>query len=170
MRVLLFAFAGVCLILSLIHPVPCLICVALSVFLFIKMPIIAKRKYKNLLVSEDDDAPIEEDDDDEDYDDDDDEPDLGFDLTQRGMQYEKASDENNAVRCYELAVNEHADFPYPYLRLAIIYRKRKQWDDVVRVCDAALAALSGHAGKLCQPEEWEKRKAYAVSKLDTKQD
>lgn len=91
-------------------------------------------------------------------------------LNQYGAQAEASGNIDRAIAYYEDIVSDKAPLPNAYVRLAILYKKRKQWADVVRVCDAALAVLPGHSGKLCQPEEWEKRKAYAVSKLDTNQD
>ena len=88
-----------------------------------------------------------------------------FELNQRGMQAEAAGDVEKAVRCYEEIVGNGFRLPHSYMRLAIIYKKQKRWEDVVRVCDAALDALSGMTGKLCQPEEYEKRRAEALSKI-----
>lgn len=172
MRILLAVLTAMSLTMSLIFPAQGLICAVLFVFLFIKMPGIAKYIFETRWAQEAAARAAEMDGDDGDDDDDegDDDPDIGYDLNQRGMQYEKSGDEGNAVRCYELAVNERTDIPYPYRRLAIIYRKRKQWEDVVRICEAALAVLPGHAGKWCEPEQYGKWRDDAVSKLDTNQD
>ena len=88
-----------------------------------------------------------------------------FNLNQYGMQAETAGQTDKAIGYYEDILEEKVALPNAYMRLAIIYKKRQQWEDVVRVCDAALEILPGNPGKLCQPEEYEKRKAYALSKL-----
>lgn len=168
MRVLLVALAAMCLLMSLIKPLPGLIGAALSVFVFIKMPQIAKASFEakwareSAMRSADLDDEDEGDEDEDDFDDDND---LAYQLSQKGDNYEKAGDVGNAVLCYELALDEHADMPHPYLRLAVIYKKQHRWEDVVRVCDAAIVNLRGSVGKYCQPEEYEKRKAYALEKL-----
>ncbi len=95
--------------------------------------------------------------------------DKSYHLNQYGMQAEKDGDVNKAIRYYEDIVSDKAILPNAYVRLAIIYKKQKRWEDVVRVCDAALSVLPGTPGKLCQPEEYEKRKEYALSKMREKQ-
>lgn len=88
-----------------------------------------------------------------------------YNLNQYGIQAEAAGDVEKASRYYEDIITEKMSMPNAYMRLAIIYKKQKRWEDVVRVCDAALVVLPGRPGKLCQPEEYEKRKAYALAKL-----
>lgn len=89
-------------------------------------------------------------------------------LNQYGAQAEASGNIDRAIVYYEGIVSEAAPLPNAYMRLAIIYKKRGQWADVIRICEAALDVLPGHSGKACRPEEWEKRMIYAVSKLDTK--
>ncbi len=89
-----------------------------------------------------------------------------YHLNQFGMQAEAAGNEEKAIGYYEDVLEEKGVIPHAYMRLAVIYKKQHRWEDVVRVCDAALAVLPGTPGKLCQPEEWEKRKAYAISQMD----
>ncbi len=91
-----------------------------------------------------------------------------YHLNQYGTEAEAAGNVGRAISYYEDVIADGAVLPNAYMRLAVIYKKQHRWEDVVRVCDAALAVLPGHAGKWCQPEEWEKRKAYAVTKLGTK--
>lgn len=90
----------------------------------------------------------------------------GYHLNQFGMQAEKDDNLEKAIRYYEDVLDEKAPLPHAYVRLAVIYKKQHRWEDVVRVCDAALAVLPGTPGKFCQPEEWEKRRAYALTKLN----
>ena len=89
-----------------------------------------------------------------------------YHLNQFGMQAEAAGNVEKAIGYYEDVLEEKGALPHAYMRLAVIYKKQHQWEDVVRVCDAALAVLPGTPGKLCQPEEWEKRKAYAISQMN----
>ena len=89
-----------------------------------------------------------------------------YHLNQFGMQAEAAGNVEKAIVYYEDVLAEKGALPHAYMRLAVIYKKQHQWEDVVRVCDAALAVLPGTPGKLCQPEEWEKRKAYAISQMN----
>ena len=89
-----------------------------------------------------------------------------YHLNQFGMQAEAAGNVEKAIGYYEDVLAEKGALPHAYMRLAVIYKKQHQWEDVVRVCDAALAVLPGTPGKLCQPEEWEKRKAYAISQMN----
>ena len=89
-----------------------------------------------------------------------------YHLNQFGMQAEAAGNVEKAIGYYEDVLAEKGALPHAYMRLAVVYKKQHQWEDVVRVCDAALAVLPGTPGKLCQPEEWEKRKAYAISQMN----
>lgn len=89
-----------------------------------------------------------------------------YHLNQFGMQAEAAGNVEKAIGYYEDVLEEKVALPHAYMRLAVLYKKQHQWEDVVRVCDAALAVLPGTPGKLCQPEEWEKRKAYAISQMN----
>lgn len=91
--------------------------------------------------------------------------DRAYNLNLYGMQAEKSGDLERAVRYYEDIVADEAVLPNAYVRLTIIYKKQCRWKDVIRVCDTALSVLPGHPGKLCQPEEYQKRRAYALSKL-----
>lgn len=88
-----------------------------------------------------------------------------YHLNQFGMQAEAAGNVEKAIGYYEDILEEKIALPNAYMRLAVIYKKQHRWADVVRVCDAALTVLPGTPGKLCQPEEWEKRKAYALAKM-----
>lgn len=89
-----------------------------------------------------------------------------YHLNQFGMQAEAAGNVEKAIGHYEDVLEEKVVLPHAYMRLAVLYKKQHQWEDVVRVCDAALAVLPGTPGKLCQPEEWEKRKTYAISQMN----
>ena len=92
--------------------------------------------------------------------------DKAYHLNQYGMQAEAAGDIEKAIRYYEDVVADKACLPHSYIRLAIIYKKQKRWEDVVRICDAALSVLPGTPGKWCQPEEYEKRRSEAIAKIE----
>lgn len=56
----------------------------------------------------------------------------------KGQQLEKQGDIEGAIRLYEQNVADEADTPFPYKRLAIIYRKQKRLDDEIRVLEKAV--------------------------------
>jgi hypothetical protein len=51
-----------------------------------------------------------------------------------GIQAEKQGDIDTAIAKYERNVGEMSGGNHPYERLRIIYRRRKQYDDAIRVC------------------------------------
>lgn len=58
----------------------------------------------------------------------------------KGRELEKRGDIEEAIRLYEQNVVDKADTPFPYNRLAIIYRKQKRLDDEIRVLEKAIKA------------------------------
>ncbi len=56
----------------------------------------------------------------------------------RGIELEKSGREDEAVRLYEENVKENSVGNHPYDRLAIIYRKRMQVDEEIRVLEKAI--------------------------------
>lgn len=56
----------------------------------------------------------------------------------KGSQFEKDGQIDKAVRLYERNVQENFEGNHPYDRLAIIYRKRNQIDDEIRVLEKAI--------------------------------
>lgn len=56
----------------------------------------------------------------------------------RGMQFEKDGQLDKAIKLYETNVQENFEGNHPYDRLAIIYRKRNQIDDEIRVLEKAI--------------------------------
>ncbi|MBA7567513.1 hypothetical protein ES695_02195 [Candidatus Atribacteria bacterium 1244-E10-H5-B2] len=50
-----------------------------------------------------------------------------------GKELEKAGKIDEAIALYEKNIKEEFDGKHPYIRLAIIYRKRKLFDDEARV-------------------------------------
>jgi len=56
----------------------------------------------------------------------------------KGIELEKKGHTDKAIELYEQNVSESFDGNFPYDRLAIIYRKRKQIDDEIRVLKKAV--------------------------------
>lgn len=69
----------------------------------------------------------------------------------KGKDLEKQGDIEDAIRLYEQNVADKADVPFPYNRLAIIYRKQKRFDDEIRVLEKALKAYR----EIEQNKKWE---------------
>jgi len=55
------------------------------------------------------------------------------DKNNKGIELEKKRDIENAIKLYEKNVADEFFGTHPYDRLAIIYRKRKQFDDEIRI-------------------------------------
>lgn len=55
-----------------------------------------------------------------------------------GIKYEKDNEINKAIELYEQNIKECFDGNHPYDRLAIIYRKRGQIDDEIRILEKAI--------------------------------
>lgn len=64
-----------------------------------------------------------------------------YDRRNKGRDYEKEGKVHLAVKQYEKNVAEMCYLPASYQRLRIIYTKRKQYDDALRVCRAYLRFL-----------------------------
>ena len=56
----------------------------------------------------------------------------------KGVELEKKGRTDKAIELYEQNVSENFDGNHPYDRLAIIYRKRNQMDDEIRVLEKAI--------------------------------
>ncbi len=55
-----------------------------------------------------------------------------------GIKLEKKGNIDKVIELYEMNVAENCMGNHPYDRLAIIYRKRKQYDDEIRVLNKAI--------------------------------
>lgn len=64
--------------------------------------------------------------------------DLGYELNQKGMEFEKNSDIENAIKYYELSIENNFEGTYPYDRLTILYRKKKDYCNEIRVIENAI--------------------------------
>ena len=60
----------------------------------------------------------------------------------QGIEFEKEGYIDNAIEFYELNIKEGFDGSHPYDRLAIIYRKRKQYTEEVRVLQRGIEVFS----------------------------
>ena len=59
--------------------------------------------------------------------------DIMVDRNNKGIELEKKGDIENAIKLYEKNVADEFFGTHPYDRLAIIYRRRKQFDDEIRI-------------------------------------
>lgn len=83
-------------------------------------------------------------------------------LNNEGMGYEKEGRTDDAIRCYEQNIGEGVyQAAHSYDRLMVIYRKRKDYDNEVRVIDEALKHLCPIYDALI--EKYEKRKQKVIS-------
>jgi len=64
-----------------------------------------------------------------------------------GIRLEKEGQIDMAIELYEANIRENFEGSHPYDRLAIIYRKRKQIDDEIRVLEKAIWVYENVASK-----------------------
>lgn len=55
-----------------------------------------------------------------------------------GRAYEMAGQVAEAVRCYETAVSDQVATRFPFEHLRVIYIREKQYDEALRICQAAI--------------------------------
>ena len=79
----------------------------------------------------------------------------------KGQQLEKQGDIQGAIRLYEQNVADKADVPFPYNRLAIIYRKQKRVDDEIRILEKAIKAYK----EIEQNRKWQEQLLKAREKF-----
>jgi hypothetical protein len=58
------------------------------------------------------------------------------DRNRKGSDHEKNGEIEAAIEEYELNISEWFDGDHPYERLRVIYNRRKQYEDALRVCKA----------------------------------
>src|SRR5690606_22594299 len=66
---------------------------------------------------------------------------------------EKVGQTDEAIALYEANLRDEFSGTHPYERLRILYAERKDWDNAVRVCLAAMHAL-GTSEKIQRFSEW----------------
>ena len=64
-----------------------------------------------------------------------------------GIRLEKEGQIDKAIDLYEANVGENSEGSHPYDRLAVIYRKRNQTDDEIRVLEKAIWVFENVASK-----------------------
>jgi len=58
-----------------------------------------------------------------------------------GQKYEKIGKIDEAIKLYEMNVNEMCEGNFPYDRLSIIYHKMKRYDDEKRILNKAISVF-----------------------------
>lgn len=97
--------------------------------------------------------------------------DIMVDRNNKGIELEKKGDIENAIKLYEQNVADEFFGTYPYDRLAIIYRKRKRFDDEIRILKRKISIFEKinqerlhhfleHCSKDCPKELIEKAKSF----------
>jgi tetratricopeptide (TPR) repeat protein len=66
----------------------------------------------------------------------------------RGIQEEKRGNTEKAIKLYEKNIRNNFDGSHPYKRLAIIYRRKKKFEDEIRVLNKAIEVFR----RLVSPE------------------
>lgn len=79
----------------------------------------------------------------------------------RGQELEKIGNTQEAIKLYELNVADGADTSFPYERLALIYRKQKQFDEELRILKRAIEVFSEFESDVSY---WQKQLAEAKAK------
>ena len=63
---------------------------------------------------------------------------LSYHENLKGMEYEKDKNIEKAIEHYEKSINYNFSGSHPYNRLAILYRKNKDYDNEIRVLRKAI--------------------------------
>ena len=69
--------------------------------------------------------------------------DIQVDRNLIGIELEKANEVDKAIELYEMNLKQGFDGSHPYTRLAVIYRRRKQYDEEIRVIEKAIKVFKG---------------------------
>lgn len=64
-----------------------------------------------------------------------------FEINEEGKKYEKKGEIESAIKTYEIGLQLNTDTPHTYKRLAILYRKRNDIENEIRVINSALSNL-----------------------------
>ena len=97
--------------------------------------------------------------------------DIMVDRNNKGIELEKKGDIESAIKLYEQNVTDEFFGTHPYDRLAMIYRKRKQFDDEIRILKRKIPIFEKinqeglhyfleHCSKDCPKELIEKAKSF----------
>jgi hypothetical protein len=82
----------------------------------------------------------------------------------RGMNFEKQNNIDAAITLYEFNVKHGFDGTHPYKRLAIIYRKMKDYNNEKRIIQLALIRFSTNP----RVYEWYKERLKKAPELKSK--
>lgn len=86
------------------------------------------------------------------------------DNNMRGMGFEKEGNIVAAINLYEYNVAHNFDGTHPYERLAIIYRKQKDYANEIRIINSALKTL-----RPSSPDDWFLKRLERTKELQRKQ-
>ncbi|WP_195454764.1 tetratricopeptide repeat protein [Turicibacter sanguinis] len=84
----------------------------------------------------------------------------GWNLNEKGIEYERVGDIDNAIVCYEANITNGFDGSHPYKRLAIIYRKKKDYINEIRVLEKAIESY--HCNKAYNVKTYEEFKVRLI--------
>lgn len=89
-----------------------------------------------------------------------------FNINQKGMQCEKDQDIPNAIKYYEQCLQHKFEGSHPYRRLAILYRKQKDYDNEIRVLETAISIFNDIRSKGNRELELSKKITDFQNRLD----
>lgn len=81
----------------------------------------------------------------------------------KGRELEKQGKIEAAIKLYERNVADEVDTPFPYIRLAIIYRKQKRPEDEIRILEKAIEIFTCLGANVA---DWQKQLSKAKQKLE----
>ena len=84
----------------------------------------------------------------------------------KGQHLEKDDRVADAVELYEKNLEEGCDTPFTYRRLAIIYRRQKDYDNEIRAIEAAIPALREHPARSYFHDRLGKARSLRAKHLD----
>ena len=96
---------------------------------------------------------------------------IQVDRNLEGIEFEKKGEIENAIRLYEKNVEEDFEGSHPYDRLAVIYRKRGEYEEEIRVLREAIFVFenkipSGRMDKEPKLQKFRERIDKAMQKLE----
>ena len=90
---------------------------------------------------------------------------LEYELEQKGIEAEEQGDIPLAIEYYENVVALGAKLPAPYMNLCGIYRKRKQYEDEIRIALAYRKIFDKNNNKSYKAYNWADKDLYEVEQL-----
>lgn len=80
----------------------------------------------------------------------------------RGIAFEKCGDISSAIKLYEYNIQHRFEGNHPYDRLAIIYRKQKQYDKEIFILESAIDVFT-HDVPYSRPDRFKKLSNFKES-------